>query len=286
MKEVKKGTMGPPQTWDQVQEKFGSDFQVTPSFGLEQGVDEMGNPKFRRVDDHSASGVNPSAHRLQKVPMAMIDYVGVMLRALALHCDRISMATEDMKGAYRQVPLHPSDVRYAIAAVYNPSSDQVFLFEMYGQPFGAGHAVPNFCRVSEWICRFMQRYFNLNVEHFFDDFFLIELSDTIKSGVFVLNESFRLLGFTLDPEKAQAPSSECAILGVLFSTQALAIQKVLNIAAKPTRVKNLDLTIQKVLDEDELTSAQAGSIVGKFGFLCSTLFGKVGRFCTASIRQR
>ena len=286
MKEVKKGTMGPPQTWEQIEEKFGSDFQVTPSFGLEQGVDEAGNPKFRRIDDHSASGVNPSAHRLQKAPMAMIDYVGVMLRALASHCSDINMATEDMKGAYRQVPLHPSDVRYAITAVYNPQQDRVSLFEMYGQPFGAGHAVPNFCRVSEWICRFMQRYFHLNVEHFFDDFFIIEPAHTIKSAVFILNESFRLLGFTLDPEKAQAPSSLCAILGVLFSSQALASERLIRVVAKPTRVANLNSTIQKVLDEDELTSAQAGSIVGKFGFLCSSLFGKVGRFCTAAVRQR
>lgn len=50
----------------EMEKLFGGDFQATPSFGLSQG-DESGNRKFRRIDDHTASGVNPSAHRLQKV---------------------------------------------------------------------------------------------------------------------------------------------------------------------------------------------------------------------------
>lgn len=40
--------------------------------------------------------------------MAMADYVGVLLPAVAQPRSSIQMATEDMKGAYRQVPLTPS----------------------------------------------------------------------------------------------------------------------------------------------------------------------------------
>ena len=143
-KEVQNGTMGPPMSFYQIERLFGEDFQVTPSFGLSQGRDESGNRKFRRIDDHTASGVNPAAHRLQKVPMAMADYVGVLLRSVAQQHSSIQMATEDMKGAYRQVPLSPSDVRYAVTAVYDPTAQEVKLHLMYGQPFGAGHSVPNF----------------------------------------------------------------------------------------------------------------------------------------------
>ena len=59
--------MGPAMTWDQTQQKYSQGFQVVPSFGLH----DSGNPKFRRIDDHSASGGNRAAHRLQKVPMAI-----------------------------------------------------------------------------------------------------------------------------------------------------------------------------------------------------------------------
>ena len=55
---------------------------------------------------------------------------------------------------------------------------------------------------------------------------------------------------------------------------------------KPTRVANLIKCIDSVLHAGELGPALAASIVGKFGFLCSTLFGKVGRCCTGPLRTR
>lgn len=74
--------------------------QVTLSFGLEQGQDAEGRKKYRRIGDHTASGVNQAAHRLQKAPMVMVDYVGVLRRALAGTVEHMSIATEEMKGAY------------------------------------------------------------------------------------------------------------------------------------------------------------------------------------------
>ena len=44
--------------------------------------------------------------------------------------------------------------------------------------------------------------------------------------------------------------------------------------------------IQGVLDKGVLTPNMAASIGGKFGFLCSTLFGKVGRFASLGARHR
>lgn len=100
LKEVSGGTMGPPLTLDEVKKTYGSDFQVVPSFGLQQGHGEDGAPKYRRIDDHSASGGNQVAHRLQKVPMAMADYVGVLTRAVGKLGTGVKFSTEDMKGAY------------------------------------------------------------------------------------------------------------------------------------------------------------------------------------------
>jgi len=50
-KEVAKGTMGPPLSLEDVQKLYGKDFQITPSFGLAQGLDEQGKRKYRRIDD-------------------------------------------------------------------------------------------------------------------------------------------------------------------------------------------------------------------------------------------
>ena len=76
-----------------------------------------------------------------------------------------------MKGAYRQIPLPDRQVSISITAVYDPANKQAKLFEIYGQPFGAGHAVPNFYRVAEWLSRPLVRALHLLIDHFFDDFF-------------------------------------------------------------------------------------------------------------------
>ena len=214
--------------------------------------------------------------------MAMVDYVGVLVRALARQSPQISLSTGDMKGAYRQIPLAPCDVRFALTAVYDPTKDRVTLHEMYGQPFGAGHAVPNFCRVAEWISRVMQKLFHMLVDHFFDDFFVVEPEATIQSAMACLRETFTLLG--LDPEKSQRFSELCSILGVVFCTQTL--QRLITVCAKESRITFLKESIQKILCGRSLSPHQAASLVGKFQFLCSTLFGKVGRCCTGALRRR
>ena len=208
-KEVASGTMGPPMSLEEVKQTFMGDYQIVPSFGLRQGQDESGQPKFRRIDDYTASGANPSSHRWQKVPMTMPDYVGVLSKTMGRKGWDIRYSTDDMKSAYRQIPLDPKHVRYAITAVYDPTSDSAKLFTMYGQPFGAGHS----CRVAEWLSRFCQRYFKLCTDHFFDDFFTVEPSATIQSAMFCLQQSFSILGFSLDPEKTQPPKCNMQHLG-------------------------------------------------------------------------
>ena len=44
--------------------------------------------------------------------------------------------------------------------------------------------------------------------------------------------------------------------------------------------------MDRVLSAGRLSPALAGSLVGKFQFLCSTLFGRVGRCCTGPLRRR
>ena len=286
-KEVTGGTMTGPHSLEFIRSKYGSDFQVVPSFGLEQGTDGAGAPKYRRIDDHTACGNNLVAHRLQKVPMAMVDYVSVLIRAEASEVSSpLFLATEDMKGAYRQVPLLPAHVRYSVTAVYDPNTDSVGLYLMLGQPFGAGHSVPNFCRVAEWLSRCLQKLYHMVVDHFFDDFFVIEPETTIYSAMTCLKETMALLGFQLDPEKSQQPTQKAAVLGVIFNTNPLQDSALFRVEPKPSRLTHLLAATEAVISENSLSPALAASIVGKFGFLTSTLFGKAGRCCTGAIRHR
>ena len=162
VKEVAEVSMAGPFILEDIQNRHGSFFNVVPSFGLEQGVDESGKPKFRRIDDHSACLNNSAAHRTQKIEMANVDYLAIMTRSLQeTFKEGACVGSEDMKGAYRQIPLPDRQVSISITAVYDPANKQAKLLEIYGQPFGAGHAVPNFYRVAEWLSRLLVRALHL-----------------------------------------------------------------------------------------------------------------------------
>ncbi len=287
LKEVKAGTMSGPFSELELDEKLGRHWNLVPSFGLHQGFDEQGAPKYRRIDDHSASCNNHAAARLQKIPMSMADYVMSMVKGLSEVCNEpIHLCTEDMKGAYRQVPLADSHTQLSVTGVYCPSDKRAKLFLMHGQPFGAGHSVPNFYRVAEFLNRIVLRFFLVLIDHFFDDFYMVCKASESRTSAFCLRETFKLLGFVLDPEKSQPPSEVAHILGVVFNTQSIRSQSMLLVEPKPTRRKNLGHIIDEVMASEVLTPTVAASLIGKFGFLCSTLYGKIGRCCTNAIRAR
>ena len=287
LKEVSEGSMRGPLTAAEVERAHGKHYNVVPAFGLQQGMDESGQPKYRRIDDHSASLNNMAAGRKQRIEMAMVDYLIVMIKELSRACpEPLHIGTEDMKGAYRQIPLPDSQVSIAITAVCDPSDFRPKLFELFAQPFGAAHAVPNFYRVSEWIARLITRSLKLLLDHFFDDYFFICRARESENCAFALKEAFRILGFTLDSQKSQVPCDVAQVLGVVINTQTLSDQRKLIIEPKPTRRANLVIIIDKILQDNFLAPSLAASLVGKFGFLCSTLYGKVGRCCTAALRGR
>ena len=130
------------------------------------------------------------------------------------------------------------------------------------------------------------RYFKIQCDHFFDDFWIVSKANTAEISLHCMLQSAKLLGIRFDPDKTQLPSPESEVLGVVFDTRSLASTNSFSVKAKPSRAKNLTDIIQGVLDKGVLTPNMAASIVGKFGFLCSTLFGKVGRFASLGVRHR
>ena len=287
LKEVSKGTMSGPFSHEELVAKFGEHYNIIPSFGLEQGIDDAGQPKYRRIDDHTAGYTNLAATRTQRITMAMCDYLIVMVKAhYEHHLSALKIGTEDMQGAYRQLALPDRQGMVAVTAVFDPSSEEAKLFTMHGQPFGAGHAVPNFYRLAEWASRVLTRGFHLLLDHFFDDYFYVDLADCCVSARFCLQEGFKLLGLTLDPDKSQIPNELSHVLGVAFNTAALLSERKLHVQPKPSRKTNFKLLVENIVRRGLLPPSLAASVLGKFGFLCSTLFGKVGRFCTGVLRQR
>lgn len=286
-KEIEEGSMGPSMSLEEAIKCHGSFMNVVPSFGLAQGVNSSGQKKFRRIDDHTAGWTNLAAKRMQKIEMANTDYIATMIKAMsaAFPGERITLSTADMRAAYRQVALADSDVSSSITAIFDPVSKEVKLHEIYGQPFGAGHAVPNFYRLAEWFSRIACRWLKLQCDHFFDDYWIVSREQHALKAQQCLLEMAALLGIGFDPEKTQLPSSTADVLGVVFDLTNVASGTFI-IKAKESRARNLIHTIDECIKINTLTASQAASVVGKFGFLCSTLFGKAGRCASLGVRTR
>ena len=61
------------KTMAEVEEhKMGNHYNIVQRYGIEQGVDELGSPKFRCIDNHLDNQNNDAAERRQKVPMASV----------------------------------------------------------------------------------------------------------------------------------------------------------------------------------------------------------------------
>ena len=120
IKEVAEGTMGGPFSSKDILARHGPTYNLVPSFGLQQGVNEEGKPKFRRIDDHTAGFNNLAAERRQRIEMANIDYLVVMAKALHKSFETpLLVGSEDMQGAYRQLPLPDKQLGISITAVYD-----------------------------------------------------------------------------------------------------------------------------------------------------------------------
>ena len=287
LKEVSEGSMEGPFSAEEIKQQHGKWHNVVPSFGLKQGHDESGKPKYRRIDDHSACLNNSAGTRMQRIEMASIDYLVVMVKALAaVSLEPLVVGTEDMRAAYRQIPVPDSQLPLTVTAVFDPTEKKAKLFNLFGQPFGAAHSVPNFYRLAEWASRLISRAFTLLLDHFFDDFFFVARAGEAETCAFCLREAFRLVGLILDDKKSQPPKSVADVLGVTLNTESLRAQRILLVQPKQTRRANLVAIIDKVVSDDYLPPSLAASILGKFGFLCSTLYGKVGRCCTGAVRGR
>eukprot|EP00969_Alexandrium_andersonii_P064902 2858248-Alexandrium_andersonii.AAC.1 len=106
---------------------------------------------------------------------------------------------------------------------------------MWGLPFGAGHAVPNFYRVAEWLCRAARRFLMLLMDHFFDDYFYCEWRLSAASALWSFRRFCQILGFAFDPKKEAPPASLLEALGVVFDSRALRASGTLQVRPKAKR---------------------------------------------------
>ena len=110
------------------------------------------------------------------------------------------------------------------------------------------------------------------VLHYVDDLGGIHDMEDAESGYEQFTRFCQLLGFRLKPSKAQAPSREQKLLGVIIRVEDEGIR----VAPDPGRVQKLQAQISDILDAGVLEPEVASKLAGKLSFVNSTAFGKTG----------
>ena len=84
---------------------------------------------------------------------------------LALLPMQFLLATEDMKMAYRQAPVHPVNYCCNVVAFYDYTVGAVRFLVLYGHPFGLRSAVNNFSRAFVFILLLKEGFTIITVRH-------------------------------------------------------------------------------------------------------------------------
>ena len=202
----------------EMNEKYGTgQWRASPRHAIWQ------NGKWRLIDDGKAGEQNATYSSTETIHTTCTSAGVAAAASLRKKLGRpfrgkwkLSVATQDMKRAYRQIPIHPEQERWCVVMLWHPGWGAWAFAEARGLLFGLAGAVLAFNRVPAFIVAVARRWLAIPVNSFFDDF---RIFDVAKSGGSA-NRFFKLLvedvlGWMLDADKEQPPSQRITFLGVV-----------------------------------------------------------------------
>ena len=234
--------------------------------------------KVRRCEDFRRSGHNATVAVNDSPPHDDVDKFIQLAKAYSSLGFCSEVWSQDLSGAYRQFPVrNPDDCYCAILTEKGP-----MLFKHHALSFGAVASVWSFNRCADALTFLSRRLLAVTVGHYVDDFIGVEEEHTVMSGFEQFTRLFRLLGLRMKEKKALAPSPSHKILGV----QMTLAQHQAVLAPHPDRISKMQNLLKECLRSNQMTSEMAHSISGKLTFLCSTMFGQLGKAAMKPIYGR
>ena len=162
------------------------------------------------------------------------------------------MAKIDIKNAYRNIPVHPSD-RHLLGMEW-----QHQLYVDGALPFGLRSAPKIFNTVAdalEWILRHRGVK---NVYHYLDDFIILghPNSTECSQGLAILKHTCEELGLPLAVEKCEGPSTRLTFLGIIIDTVRMELQLPLD------KIERLSLLLNQMTNRNSATKKELQSLAG------------------------
>ena len=283
MKEVERGWLRGPVE----RSSLPKGCSVSKRFGLWQKT------KYRCIDDFSGSLVNATCSIFESPLLHTIDISSAMLNSWMCSMNDNSCRQQilgrsfDLKAAYRQLFIKASDRKHSYISVFNPSSNQVEIFNAVALPFGSVQSVYNFLRISHALWYLGATQLLLPWTCFYDDFLCFSTSSLADNAEMCVSLFFRLLGWRIaeDGSKAKGFDNIFDCLGVVFDLTSTQSDSSVKIRNTESRVKELVKDIDAVLTSGKLNKTMGNKLRGRMQFAENQIFGRLNRRCLKAIAE-
>ncbi|CAE7248436.1 unnamed protein product [Symbiodinium sp. CCMP2456] len=246
---------------------------VARRFGIVQGA------KTRVIDDGKAAGINQTVGLPERFRLHSIDYISAFLVWAMLDQRakgaKVSGKTVDLKYAYKQYAVCPSDRNIFRIVTLDPVSGKAKFYGAAALPFGTTGSVAGFLRTSAATWHVGSTLMGLSWCNYFDDFPLFSLDENCQCTESCAEGLLDALGITFAREgrKATKFSKECRALGLIIDLSKFG-DGIVYIRHTPERIQELRQTISVILDRGTLESSEAEALRGRLHWFSSFLFGR------------
>ena len=300
-----KGWLSEAMSFDQLDERFSGLWTPVRRFGIQQ------SGKTRVIDDFSENGCNSAYAAQEKVDLRALDHIswcGAALSSMALRRgearfrlsdgellvgqvhqgwrnkgESLVSKTVDLKSAYKQLAIHPSDRKRSVISVKDPKDSQVYGFISRTLPFGAASAVLSFNRVARLLWRILVSA-GILCTNYFDDYPVLDFSSTSDTSVHAIRSIMSMLGFKCSLDKEVEFTEKTDLLGVTLDT-TMASKGTILISNKESRVKALSENIDAVIRAGVLKGSEVPKLFGRLQFAEHQVVGRVGKIALAELRS-
>jgi hypothetical protein len=191
---------------------------------------------------------------------------------------------EDVRGAYRTLPLPAGERALLGMLICDEESADPWYVEQRTCPFGARGSVWQWDRVGRAVVESVRHAFCLVCGRYVDDFFVLEEEELLREAQEVFRWALQRLGIPLDPGKA-APKPDCPrteeieLLGceVVFVDAAGAGTWQMRMGPSEAKCREWAEQLRDCLRRGHLSSGEASKVAGRLSWAATWTWGQVGR---------
>jgi len=280
-KEQEGGMLSEWYSKEQLDDMFGEgSWRALPRYAIQQG------DKWRLIDNGKSAEHNLTYGAEETIHTTCTAAGAAAAASFKKHAKnaagrsdfKMSIATQDMWKAYRQVPCHSSQSRYMVVMVWHDELGKWVFGLTAGLLFGITGAVLAFNRIPAFIVAVARRWLAIPAQNFFDDFRILDLEASKGSA----NRYFallleRVLGWRIDPKKEQKPGPEAVFLGNRESYTPTKNPNAVVVAPKEGRAEAIAESVKTHLDTSKLSEGDAKTLRGRIIHFAGTCAGRVGK---------